>query len=1080
MGKTILVLEENSIIHGLVASALDLDGLTIHHEFNPENYVARAQALNPDLILVSNADQRSGYAVCRQLKSGPAGTRRPLVLLADSKDALTPAALREIAVDGVLRKPFEASDLQQQVSKHLNMADLIGAGYEFRKSQALGEEHPNPLERMDVLDDDILSLLHEEEAAGPGSTPVPEVDFSRELRAEALNTAAPPPQGEPPTLVMDEAMLEEAIRGEGAFELVPPGPAAAAPPADEAGFPPGFGGFQPIDLSELAEPAPPGAEPEVEELGPADLLEEEPPEETALAPAEFDQPLGPGSAGPERREAAPPLDQVEVELLELDADFEGLDEELQAGEIGMFESDLAMGPVNAPGQPAAEPEATTGEMPAPRSMDANLGPVDMPPAIRRLMELKPAFTMPPEQRAQHLARVQPALRAEQPAGFRPLEPPGAPPAPEPFPAEDDDIARMAEEIQALDEIDLQGRVFGEETATAPADPFASVEFDEDELAAAAADTPRWDAEADELSPVELGSGELDEDEILTAIEAEPGDSAEARATGEEAVAVEDEAELAELDHAELLDVEDTAVEKDEDLTLEADEESALLSSLGRDDFSETTFDFQPATPAPGRTIQATQATRAAPAAEPALPPEAPAETGPDTLDMESLELETQDELRELEQGYAGITAQPEGEAANRLAEGAREAVERMHEPAAEAGDVARLSWEVEEPPYEDETAARILRDTDVSPFLREPGLEEPGDLASMSFLEEADEAGPDLWEALEKLDTHDERDDEAWALESETLALDEPRAASGPAPAAVPPRPRAPAASAAPEHPAREAMARGETEGEADARLREQMEALMAEEESAAAEEGPMIELSDEEREAFSGALDATFGPVDEMDQPPESDRAQPERSPLAGKDIPLESEAVVFLEEPDAAEIIAHVEAEPIHEDDAERTIGSHVLDSFEAEFAALRAEIETNPEGERVDDLLKQEGVRVAIDQIPFEIPQHENTFTRAMGITEVPGMAAAQAATRSPGAGAAPAAQRAEGARTGGDGAAEPEAIELPRPARAAGLLEDDLRARLGAVLDELITLSLRKAVQEEMPRVLERLMKEHPRA
>ena len=68
MNKSILILEENSVIHGLVGAALEIDGVTLHHEFNPDNYVDRARSLMPDLILMSNSDQASDYAVTRELK----------------------------------------------------------------------------------------------------------------------------------------------------------------------------------------------------------------------------------------------------------------------------------------------------------------------------------------------------------------------------------------------------------------------------------------------------------------------------------------------------------------------------------------------------------------------------------------------------------------------------------------------------------------------------------------------------------------------------------------------------------------------------------------------------------------------------------------------------------------------------------------------------------------------------------------------------------------------------------------------------------------------------------------------------
>ena len=71
MSKSILVLEENSVIHGLVASALDMDGLTVHHEFNPAKYVERARMLQPDLILWRSC----GFRTHRRLR--PTGVPSP-------------------------------------------------------------------------------------------------------------------------------------------------------------------------------------------------------------------------------------------------------------------------------------------------------------------------------------------------------------------------------------------------------------------------------------------------------------------------------------------------------------------------------------------------------------------------------------------------------------------------------------------------------------------------------------------------------------------------------------------------------------------------------------------------------------------------------------------------------------------------------------------------------------------------------------------------------------------------------------------------------------------------------------------
>ena len=83
-----------------------------------------------------------------------------------------------------------------------------------------------------------------------------------------------------------------------------------------------------------------------------------------------------------------------------------------------------------------------------------------------------------------------------------------------------------------------------------------------------------------------------------------------------------------------------------------------------------------------------------------------------------------------------------------------------------------------------------------------------------------------------------------------------------------------------------------------------------------------------------------------------------------------------------------------------------------------------------------------------------------------------------------------------RGGGDGEPQPAATAEPEiaaarsetaAAQAVGrytttgvdalsLLDADIRAKLGQVLDEIISMSVRKAVKEEMPKMVERLSRE----
>jgi hypothetical protein len=188
-------------------------------------------------------------------------------------------------------------------------------------------------------------------------------------------------------------------------------------------------------------------------------------------------------------------------------------------------------------------------------------------------------------------------------------------------------------------------------------------------------------------------------------------------------------------------------------------------------------------------------------------------------------------------------------------------------------------------------------------------------------------------------------------------------------------------------------------------------------------------------------------------------------------------------------------------------------VSESFEDAFAALKEEIESNPEGERIDDILKMEQLQEQVAKIEFTIPLHEHALARGMPLTALPEAAPSQTATRAvpaaarteaaakpprsaPAAGPAPAATAAVRHETRASStvtttvttktAAVVQRTEAPGVAAGTrqdlglaatgSLLDDSARARLGQILDEIISTSVRKAVREEMPRLMERIARE----
>ncbi len=548
INKSILVLEENSVVHGLIASALDVDGLTLHHEFNPAKYVDRARSLKPDLILVSNADQFNNYSICRQLKTG--GGETPLVLLANSRDMLDPARLRDLKVDGVVRKPFEASDLQEQVTKHLRIPDLVGAGYEYRQSQSAREAMFDPLAQMEVLDEETVSMM---KTTGAGAaTSVPEVDFSAELSVEAASAQSAATEDlmaarmtESTTMRFEERTTRSETRTERTVERMLEGAQSPLPLADFDDsdletFPPPEGEtllevstFEQEDLSQPFSGTRAGEEEHFEELGVEDLLEEESLDQAGqlsldAQAARMAPPLPSADLKPS------PLDQIDVELSAADLTVQAAASlEPEPDDMTLFEQEFKSAPPTPP------------------------HPVDetIPLAVRRMMEMQPVF--------------------------------GAPAAGE----------TRTETVRS--EIVETRRVITSETARTEAlraeSPLPEMPWPE-----LAPEIPAAGDDLDDLHDVDLGDDGLDEEQILSAMESAPmgemDDMDELEDDSLMSLSLEEDEQLSSLPEPSDAELELSAPdEDDEEISIDEDEEELILSSLEEEELADMSLE----TPARG-------------------------------------------------------------------------------------------------------------------------------------------------------------------------------------------------------------------------------------------------------------------------------------------------------------------------------------------------------------------------------------------------------------------------------------------------------------------------------------------------
>ena len=127
MNELILVLEENPEIQAVISASMKDSPIFINQELDPDYFLQQVQNLNPDLIFISNSDSESNYNTCRQIREDPAIKNIPIILLVNAKDEIDENVLRELQINGMLRKPFEASMLKEQISQYISLDENFGA-----------------------------------------------------------------------------------------------------------------------------------------------------------------------------------------------------------------------------------------------------------------------------------------------------------------------------------------------------------------------------------------------------------------------------------------------------------------------------------------------------------------------------------------------------------------------------------------------------------------------------------------------------------------------------------------------------------------------------------------------------------------------------------------------------------------------------------------------------------------------------------------------------------------------------------------------------------------------------------------
>ncbi len=116
MPRTLLLADDSVTIQKVVGLSFASEDIVLVTVSNGDDALTRAREIRPDLVLADIVmPGRNGYEVCEAIKSDPALSHVPVLLLTGTFEAFDQERARRAGADGHVTKPFEAQALVQQV-----------------------------------------------------------------------------------------------------------------------------------------------------------------------------------------------------------------------------------------------------------------------------------------------------------------------------------------------------------------------------------------------------------------------------------------------------------------------------------------------------------------------------------------------------------------------------------------------------------------------------------------------------------------------------------------------------------------------------------------------------------------------------------------------------------------------------------------------------------------------------------------------------------------------------------------------------------------------------------------------------
>src|SRR5205807_9466762 len=151
--STVLVVDDERALVGMVASLLGEEGYEIVTAYDGETALRRHAEESPDLVILDrNLPKISGDEVCKRIR---ASSTTPILMLTGERGADERAKLLDLGADDYLEKPFSGRELRSRVRALLRRAAPANAA---RAATSVGRLRVDPKTHVASVDGDALDL----------------------------------------------------------------------------------------------------------------------------------------------------------------------------------------------------------------------------------------------------------------------------------------------------------------------------------------------------------------------------------------------------------------------------------------------------------------------------------------------------------------------------------------------------------------------------------------------------------------------------------------------------------------------------------------------------------------------------------------------------------------------------------------------------------------------------------------------------------------------------------------------------------------------------------------------------------